>query len=119
MLRRLSRGAERLFAVSAFALLALVAVGLFWARAHRQRVASTSAAGYHEAKAGDVVAWCVDHLAAGVSYVDGKAGQTISWINEPVVPMTSPPKAGHCEAMTARVVERRAAGPVLEYLGRP
>jgi hypothetical protein len=122
--RRLARRGEKVLAiVAAFVVAAglglVVKAKLLHVPSPAAREAMRLGRTYADAQPGETVVWCVDHTSLDVSFVDGRASDSVIWTNPGAAPLTSPPKSGHCEKMVGRVVERRPNGVVLEYLGRP
>ena len=82
--------------------------------AYRLKLSYEEVAANPHKYAGKPVVWCVDH--SGVSYLEGRPSQTLSWSNEQAVPHTSD---RHCEKMLAVVEESGSEGVLLRYIGTP
>lgn len=75
---------------------------------------------YEEAEPGDIVSWCVDRsYGSDITYLSGRPSQPLLWTNLSEVPQGSPTSGGRCAIVLARVVERRAQGLLLTFLGKP
>lgn len=68
---------------------------------------------------GRPVVWCVDHPAAGFSYLAGRPDRPLSWSDETRLPKNSPTTGGRCDLVVATVEASSPKGLLLNFVGRP
>lgn len=91
----------------------------FIAQAKREPVDYDAARADPGAFKGRPVVWCVDHPAAGVSYLSGRPSQPLAWSDEVRLPKNSPTTGGRCDLVVATIEGASREGLVLNFVGRP
>ncbi len=88
-------------------------------RARREPVDYEAARAEPEAFRGRPVVWCVDHPAAGFSYLAGRPDRPLAWTDESRLPKNSPTTGGRCDWVVAAVQGASPKGLLLAFVGRP